>query len=149
MLSQRKKIVPLASDKAVGDADSINMRDYHGATILCQIHGLAVADLHVLLYSGATNGAKTSALTFRYALGGAAAEAANADVYTWSTSADLTLAHGTYDDYLLIIEIDASEMDMANNEEWLTLALTTSTGQFTAIAVLEPRVAGSNVTALA
>lgn len=148
MLSETKKFVPIASYDAVGDADSINMKNFHKATIAVLIHDLAVADLHVLLYSGATDGAKSSALTFNYKLGGAAQGSANCDVFTESTSADLTLAHGTYDNYLLIVEIDASQMDLANSEEWLTLSLTTSTGNFSAVAILDPRFAAANVTAL-
>jgi len=150
-LAERKKIVPLASWDAIGDCDSINMKNFHKATFIVQIHDLAVADLHVLLYSGATDAAKDSALTFRYAIGSAAQGVALCDVLGAElTSADLTLAHGTYDDRLLIVEIDTSEMDIVNQEEWLTLSLTTSTGYFTACAILEPRYTKNlSVTALA
>jgi hypothetical protein len=151
-LPEKFKVVPVASYKAVAfDTDSINMKNYHKCTFLVQIHDLAVADLHVLVYSGATDGSKDSALTFKYCVGTAAQGSASCDVMqAWSTSADLTLAHGTYDDYLLIIEVDTSIMDIVNQEKWLTLSTTTTTGHATVIAILEPRYTkGESPTALA
>lgn len=145
MFSENAKVTNIGSYESVAaDTKSINMRNFHKATIIMQIHDLAAADLHVLVYSGIATATKTSALTFRYALGGAAEGTANCDkLSAWATSADLTLAHGTYDDYMLVIEINASEMDMANNEEWLTVETTTTTGHWTAIAILEPRFTGN------
>lgn len=143
------KLVPVGSDidlngAAANDCDSINMKNFHRATFLCQLQDLGGAAIYVKCYSGATDGAKTSALTFRYALGGAAAGSANCDVLTaWATSANLSIAHATYDDYLLVIDISASAMDLANDEEWLTLTFedtdTGATGNVAVIAVLEPR----------
>lgn len=104
------------------DCDSINMEGVHKVRFIVNYQTIGVAANYVLLYSGATDGAKTSALTFRYGFGGAASGSANADVVaTWSTSANLAVAHATYDNYMLIIDIEASEMDLANNENWLTL----------------------------
>ena len=149
MFIENYKVVPVASDidlntAAANDCDSINMKNYHRATFIVGFQDLGVAATYVALYSGATDGAKTSALTFRYAFGSAAAGAANCDVLgAWSTSAMLTVAHATYDNYMLIIDIDASEMDLANNENWLTLSFLDTdggaTGNVQVHAILQPR----------
>jgi len=154
------KIVPVGSDidlnaAAANDCDSINMKNYHRATFLVNYQTIAGAANYVALYSGATNGTKSSALTFRYAFGSAAQASANCDVLAdWSTSAMLTVAHATYDNYLLVIDIKATEMDLANDENWLTLSFldtdTGATGNVSVIAILEPRYTGNqSVTALA
>jgi len=153
------KIVPVGVDidfnaAAHNVTDSINMKNYRRATFLIQLYDIGTASPVLYAYSGATDGARTSALTFRYAFGSAAQGSANCDVLTaWSTSAALTLTHGTYDNYILVVDIDASEMDTANEEEWLTLDFaddaTGATGQAIVIAVLEPRYpSNQSVTAL-
>lgn len=124
--------------------DSINMKGFHRCRFIVNYQTIGGAANYVLLYSGATDGAKTSALTFRYGFGGAAQSSSSCDVVsTWSTSANLSVAHATYDNYMLIIDIDASEMDLANNENWLTLVFADtdggSTGNVSVVAILEPR----------
>jgi hypothetical protein len=59
--------------------DSINMAKCHSARFIVIFHALGGAATYVKLYSGATAAAATSALTFRYAFGGAATGSANAD----------------------------------------------------------------------
>ena len=158
-LPELYKVVPIASDmdvagSATNPCDSINMKNYHHATFLINFQTLGGADLNCIVYSGATDAALTSALTFRYAFMSAAALAANADVLgTPSTSADLTIAHATYDNYMLVVEVDAVDMDVANGEEWLTLSFPDSaagsTGNLSAVAILEPRYTGNaSLTAL-
>jgi hypothetical protein len=134
-------------------SDSVDMTNFHRATFLIQLADIGTASPVLYAYSGATAGASTSALTFRYAFGGAAqgtavaGSTASCDVLTaWSTSAALTLTHGTYDNFLLFVDIKASEMDMANNENWLTLDFTDpggATGQAIVLVVLEPRYASN------
>lgn len=159
-LAEEYKIVPVASDmdvngSATNPCDSINMKNYHHATFIVNLQSLGGADLHCIVYSGATDAALTSALTFRYAFASAAAGSANCDVLAAdSTSADLTIAHATYDNYMLVIEVDASDMDVANGEEWLTLSFpdseTGATGNLSAVAILKPRYTnGTSATALA
>lgn len=158
-LAEEKKIVPVLNydDMDTGtalDGDSINMKNYHRATFIVNLHDIGTASPVLYLYSGATDGAKTSALTFHYAFGSAAQGTADCDVFgTDSTSAALTLTHGTYDNYMLIVEIDADAMDVANSEEWLTISFTdpgTATGHVTVTAILEPRYTGNcSATALA
>jgi|APSaa5957512622_1039677.scaffolds.fasta_scaffold00642_12 hypothetical protein len=153
------KVVPIASDmdvsaSATNPCDSINMKNYHHATFLVNLQTLGGAALYCEVYSGATDGALTSALTFHYAFMGAAALAANADVLAAdATSAALVIAHATYDNYMLVVEVDASDMDVANGENWLTLSFpdtaTGATGNLSAVAILEPRYTGNrSLTAL-
>lgn len=153
------KVVPVGSDidlnaAAVHSCDSINMKGFHHATFIVNFQELGGAAIYLLLYSGATDAALTSALTFNYAFGGAAQGTANCDVIAASaTSANLSVAHATYDNYMLIIEVDASAMDLANNEDWLTLTFadtdTGATGNASVIAILEPRYTGNlSLTAL-
>jgi hypothetical protein len=159
MLSERYKIVPCGIDidinsAADNKADSINMKNYHKATFLIQYEDMGTADHIVKVFSGAADGDLTSAVTFNYAFGSAAQGSANCDVLTaWASSAALTVTHGTYDNYLLIVEVDAAAMDTANNEEWLTLDFNdagNATGRAIVIAVLEPRYSGNvSATALA
>lgn len=148
-LAEEKKIIPIMSigDLAAGatlSGDSINMKNGHRCTFLVMMHALGGAANYILIYSGATAGALTSALTFTYAFGGAATESANADVLAANaTSANLSVAHATYDNYMLVIEVDASAMDIANGEEWLTFTCadtdTGATGGMSVFAIVEPR----------
>jgi len=97
-------------------------------------------------YSGATDGTCTSALTFHYAYGGAAQATALCDVLAAdATSAALSITHGTYDNYMLIVEVEAVDMDVANVENWLTLRFvcTTATGNVQIHAILTPRYTGN------
>ena len=151
-------IVPVAhaldlNSAANNDCDSINMANYKRATFIFTFDTLAGASAVFYLYSGASDGTCTSALTFRYAFGGAAIGSANCDVLAaTATSASLTLTHTTYDDYMLIAEVAASEMDMANGEEWLTARFVDpggATGTLDGICLLTPRYScASSATAL-
>lgn len=148
-LAEEKKIVPILASEDTGagvDMDSINMSGYHRATIIITMATI-VGDAVLKVYSGATDGTKTSALTFHYAFGTAdigtytnattAADILNAD----ATSAALTLTGTAYDDTMLIVEVDASDMDLANSEEWLTVEISSAgtSGFMHAVAILEPR----------
>ena len=155
------KLVPCGVDidfntAASNLSDSINMKNYHRATFLIQLADIGTASPVLIVYSGATDADCTSALKFRYAFGSAAAGSANCDVLTdWKEcdTTGLTLTHGTYDNHLLVVEVEAAKMDVANGEEWLTLDFTDpdgATGQAIVIAVLEPRYTGNqSATALA
>lgn len=143
-----KQFVPIAhaldlNSAATVDCDSINMKNYKRAILVFTFDTLAGASAVMTVNSGATDGAITSALTFNYAFGSAAIGVANADVLAaWTAAATLTITHGTYDDYLLVVDIPASQMDMKNNEEWLTVRFTDpggATGTLDGIAILEPR----------
>ena len=146
-LGEEKKIVPvmISADYGAGvDADSINMKGFHHATFIITL-GAISGDANVTLHSGATDGAKTSALTFNYAWGGAAVGVANCDVLDAQVAAATVELTGTYDGKTLVIEVDASDMDIANAEEWLTLAIDSAgtSGIAHIVAILEPRYTGN------
>lgn len=153
-LSEKYKVVPIASDldlngSATNPLDSINMTNFHHAAILINFQTLDNAACYVKAYSGASDGACTSALTFYYAFMSAAAGGVDCDVFaaTWATSANLSVAHATYDNYMLVLEIPASIMDAANSEKWLTVQLADTdgglTGNASAVAILSPRYGGN------
>lgn len=145
------KISPVLNDGDLNaganlDTDSINMKNFHRATFIVGFQTIATASPVLYLYSGATDGTCTSALTFHYAFGGAAQATANCDVLAAdATSAALTITHGTYDNYMLIVEIEADSMDVANGENWLTMRMvcTTATGNVQVHAILTPRYTGN------
>jgi len=152
-LGQEKKIVWLAEDIDIANAatnpsDGINMKNYHDCLFVVHYVDLGTANHYVRVQSGATEGAYSSNIPFRYAFGGAAMGTANADVYsTWAATTEavpyLSVAHGTYDNYTLLVYVEASEMDVANQEEWLNISfdddLTNATGQAIVMAILTPR----------
>ncbi len=151
-LPERLKIVPVLryGDLAAGanlDTDSINMANFSRATFLIQFHAIGVADSTLYIYSGATDGTCTSALTFKYAFGGAAVGSADCDYLDAdASSAGLTIANASHDNFMLIVEVNASDMDTANSEEWLTLRITDAggqTGNVTIFAILQPRYPSS------
>lgn len=147
-ISEYYHYVPILSDGDFNagvnlDTDSINMANYHHASIIVSLQDIGVASPVMYWYSGATNAAMTSPLTFNYAFGGAAQGTASCDVLAaWATSAGLTLTHGTYDNYMLVVEIPATIMDLANDEEWLTGRFVDpggATGNVSVTAILTPR----------
>jgi hypothetical protein len=69
-----------------------------------------------------------------------------------AASAALTLTAATYATKMLIVEIEAAAMDIANAEEWLTASISNAAdaGIAFAFAVLYPRYSGNrSVSALA
>lgn len=167
MFAEKYKIVPIGSDidlssAANNDCDSINMKGFHKATFIIGLQTLGGANIYVALYSGATEGALTTAVPFRYALGGAvtgtavAGSTASCDVLaawasTTTAAPTFAVAHATYDNYTMIVEVDAAEMTLGHN--WLTMSfldtLTGATGNVQVHAILEPRYTGNrSLTAL-
>jgi hypothetical protein len=147
-LPEEKKIVPvMASDDidAGVDADSINMKNFHRCTYIMTF-GTLSGDAVMTVNSGASDGAKTSALTFHYALASAAIGSESCDILAADTkAATLTLTAATYTNKMLIVEVDASDMDVDNGEEWLTLSLSdaAASGACDVVAILEPRYTGN------
>lgn len=143
------KLSPLLNSANTGagvSMDSVNMKGCHHATIVITF-GAVVGDAVLTVNSGATNGALTSALTFHHAVGGAAIGSANCDVLAADgTSAALTLTAATYTTKMLVIEVDASDMDIDNDEEWLTVAISDegTSAIVHAVAILEPRYTGNS-----
>ena len=142
------KIIPLIASEDTGagvSMDSINMKNFHKATIVITF-ATVVGNAVLTVNSGATDGALTSALTFDHAVGGAAIGSALADVLAdWTSAATLTIAAATYSTKMLVINIDSKAMDIANGEEWLTVAISSAgTSAFVhAVAILQPRYSGN------
>jgi hypothetical protein len=147
-LAENMKIVPVLKTTDYGsgvDADSINMKGFHRCTFIMTF-GAITGNAVLTVNSGATDGAKTSALTFHYALGGAAIGSASCDVLAaTSTSAALTLTGTTYQNKMLVVEVEASDMDVANEENWLTMSISSAAtnGIVHVVAILEPRYTGN------
>ena len=140
--SEIKKVAPLlmSTDINAGvDADSVNMAKAFRAMFVI-LFGTLAGDAVLTLNSGATDGVKTTALTFKYALGSAALGSAGCDVIGDTTSAaTLTLTAATYTDKMLIVEIENDKL--TEGEPWLTLALSDAadSGPCTIMCLLDPR----------
>ena len=158
MYSEDAKIVPLLADtdiSSVGgtvDLDAINMANYSKATFV--VTAEAVTDPTTFTFkSGADATAKTTAVPFVHALGGAAIGTAAAgstvscDVLAaWAATSSAAITHATK---MVVIEISASAMTAG--EPWLTGTLVNATdGIVHAMAILKPRYSKNrSVTCLA
>ena len=149
--AERFKIVPMGAGlnmSATVVTDSVNCKNMHHATLVFIFDALGTASTILTVASGATAGAMTSDITFRYAWGSAATLSATSDVLTaTSTSAALTITYGTYGDYMLVVDVDMSEMDLDNGEEWLTAEFAkpvgASTGLVSVVGIFESRYPGN------
>jgi len=152
MIAERFHIVPISQDGDLGadlTCDSINMRNYHKACLVFVFGTLTTASQVLTINSGATNAAISSALYFNYAWGGAAVgtavagSTASCDVLSdWTNAATLTITHGSYDNKMLVCEVNADDMDLANNEYFLTAFFDdpgTAVGTVDAWAILDNR----------
>ena len=171
-LAEEKKVVLVASSlnlatDATQVTKGINMARYHKCTFLIDVGTMSGSNSTLKAYSGATDIALTSAIAFKYAYGGSssiwlngavsvpATPAVTADVLaaetTVTAATGLVILQATYPNYMLIVEVDASMMDVANGENWLSLEFTdasSSAGLVTVFAILEPRYT-SNLSATA
>lgn len=153
------KVVPVITSANIGastDCDSIDMSRFHRATFVFTC-GAFTGDGTFSAYSGATEGAKTTAVVFSYAMGGAAigtavaGSTASCDVLA-ATLKTTTLAPTvalTCTTKMVVIQVDASEMDIVNGHKWLTVTAAATAGILHGVAILEPRYSGvRSVTAL-
>jgi len=152
MLAENYKIVPIFQDGNLTTTitgDSIDMREYHSATYIFTFGTLTTAASVLTINSGATNAAISSPLYFNYAFGGAAIGTATAGSATscdvlaaWTNANTLSITNGTYDNFMLVVELEATVMDIANGEYFLTPRFTdpgTAEGTVDCIAILQPR----------
>jgi hypothetical protein len=111
--------------------------------------GALTGDAVLTVNSGASDGATTTAETFTYRLAGADQAATGADVYAArATSAALTLTAGTYDNKVLIVEIDPASLTAG--QPYLTLSLDGSASVHTSscVAITTPRYTGASATSV-
>lgn len=148
---EEHKLVPLlrsADINAGVDSDSFDMSKAEHVTFLLSFGAVGGAAGPIIkVYEGATNAAKTTALTFHYRYGSAAAGSATADVFTAAeaTSAALQIATATLTNRLLVIELDAAEM--ADGMRYLTVEIgaEADSGVLHIDAILEPNYQGATI----
>ena len=141
-------IVPLTDQDGVEitantELDSVALNKYQHATIVILFSTTLTGDNVLTVERGATDSADTSDATFHYRVGGATfTTATGSDVLAAdATSAALTLTAATYQDKMLVLELDADEM---GGYDWLTVDFdgAASAGTCTAVAILSnPRYA--------
>jgi hypothetical protein len=121
-LSERFGIVPIIEPEdhqsAGIDGDSVKLEQYGHVTFIF-IFGELAGNSDLIIYEGATAGAKTTALTFSYRYTGADLKNDDADQFgSESTSSELELTNTTFEDRMLVVEIDASEL--TDGYPWVT-----------------------------
>lgn len=138
---QEKAITPILSSADIvsgHDCDSILVAKATHVALMCMF-GPSLSNNAVLtLYSGATDGTKTTAVTFAYTYGGAATGSASSDVLsTPATSAALTCTGTTFVSRLLLIEFDME--NITDGHDWLTLEVSSdaSNGELTVVAIAD------------
>lgn len=124
------KIVPVIEpeDHAAGvDGDSVSLENYdHVAFVF--LFGELTGDAVLTINSGATAGTKTTAETFNYRATSADLKVADGDkLGDESTSSGLTLTAATYEDRMLVVELDASEV--TDGQEWITPSVSSAASE--------------------
>lgn len=110
-----------ADNSAGVTGDSIHMGKARKVVYMLSF-GSVTGDAVLTTKSGATEGTETTSETFRYRLADADQGSASADLYAaWTTASTLTLTAATYDNRILIVEVDGDGLTAA--QPWLTLAL--------------------------
>ena len=149
--SESHGIMPLVVSSGLdynagGDLDSFDMSKYNHATIII-IGDASVAGAGILtIYGGATDGAKTAAVTFTYRYSGGNVAAASSDVLgTAATSAALTLTGASLISRMIVCELDAEDLNVSGTQyRYVTGSLSAAgtAGACTAVVILsEPRYA--------
>lgn len=142
-LSEELQVVPvlaLADHQAGIVGDSINGGKVHRIMFVLETATLT-GDAVLRVYSGATDAAETTAETFRYRRADGDVNAAGSDQYgAWATSSALTLTAATYDNGVLIVEIDMDEL--TDGQPWVTLDVSAAATAFnaTCVAICTPRI---------
>jgi hypothetical protein len=144
-LSEQKNIAPLLEpqDHNAGvDCDSFHAGRLHSFAIFLQF-GELTGNAVLTVESGATAGTKTTAETFNYRVSDAVLKTATGDTYgDWATSASLTLTAATYEDKIIVIEMDSDAL--TTGQPWVTVALSGAASELfvSVVAVGQPRFEG-------
>jgi hypothetical protein len=145
-LSEQYKIVPLLEpqDHQAGaiTMDSINLKNYSWCSIIISF-GELTDDEVLTIHSGATTGADSADVYFDYAYTGADLKTTGGDIITVKSDgtpvATLTLTAATYEDRLLVLEINPESL--TDGYSWITV-VTSGAGTevlMSAVAVLTPK----------
>lgn len=126
------------------DADSFDMSLYRHACIIIMGDASVAGNAVITLYGGATDGAKTAAITFTYRYASAAVAAASSDVFgTAATSAALTSTATSITSSVMLIEFDTEDMCVSGTQyRYATLNVSSagSAGTVDIVVILsEPR----------
>lgn len=115
------------------DGESINTKYSTHVAFLLQF-GALTGDAVLSIYSGASDGTKTTQETFYYRLAEAAQGSASADVFgAESSGTTLTLTAATYQNKLLLVEIPVGTI--TDGQPWLTLNLSAAADALNASCV--------------
>lgn len=145
-LAEQNKIVycvqPEDHNSAGIDGDSVSLENYSHVTFII-VFGELTGNALLTVNSGATAGTKTTAETFNYRavaadMGGAAGDLLAAEL----TSASLTLTAATYEDRMIVVEMDADEF--TDGQQWITINLSSAASELfvSVVAILsKPRYA--------
>lgn len=136
------------------DVDSINLANYDSVAFVFTF-GELTGDATLNIYEGATEGAKTTAKDFYYRATGTDLKSIGGDTLGSETLMDesvdsgLTLAAATYEDRMLVVEIDGS--DLTGGLEWVTPELSSAASELfvSCVAVCYGPRYGGNVPAAA
>jgi len=146
-LCEQHKIVPILEPQdfeAGVDGDSVSMENYGHATFIF-LFGELTSDAVLTIHSGATAGTKTTAETFNYRATAADLKNASGDTLgAEATSAALTLVAATYEDRMIVVELDADELTAG--QPWITPAIDAAASEafISCVAILsQPRYAQS------
>ena len=145
-LCELTKIVPILAiaDHTAGvTMDAFCMKNFGRATIVFTFAALT-GDYVLTVTQGATAAANTAALAFDYSYTSTNINSDGAETLgTMATDADgvLTLTDGTYDNRMLVVEIDGKSL--TDGYDWVDMRLSSAgAGYATALLILsEPRYA--------
>lgn len=148
--SERYKIIPLTKSADVTtagvDTQSVHVGKVHEVAFLLNF-GAVTNDDALKVYVGAATATKTTAIAFKYRHAAADTNVALSDTLgavTSVASTGLTLTAATFDNKLLVLEIDSQAIDDAT--PWVTLEIAGSgTAQnVSIIAIAQPRFASND-----
>ena len=137
-----------ADHQAGVDGDSFTMKLNHHATIVF-LFGAITGDAVLKVYSGATDGTKTTSMAFKHRLSSGDQGAVNADLFaaeaTVTAANGLTLTAATYDNRTLVVEIEESMLK--DGEPWVTVELSSAASALnaSALALVSPRFARQDI----
>jgi hypothetical protein len=147
-VSFEKQMISVIEAKDYGsvgvDGDSINMALLRRIAFQF-LFGAITGNSILKFYAGATAGAKTTALAFKYRFGGGDFKAASADILGAETdvaSTGLTLTAATFDHRQVTVEFE--DVDMPNGKPWLTAEIDSTASVMLAACggIGAPRFAG-------
>ncbi|MGE0363363.1 MAG: hypothetical protein AB7R67_21805 [Vicinamibacterales bacterium] len=160
MYTAEPQIIPMLepADYQAGSTDmqSVDMGKLHKLKIVLLLGAITGDGAVFKLFAGATNGAKTTEMGFKYRIGGADYGAAGSDVFGARASiaagaSGLVLTAATHDHKAITIDVMADEMP--EGLKWLTVETDDGSASvllMSCVGIGAPRFAGdSHTTAVA